>query len=224
MDAEQNQQLELPLKERIDTAVALAYGQQGYMKDARPDQGPLGDVIFDLVVKAVVAKSAERGAKAITRTALLATAFPQVPGPEAWDEQDDPELAEGVYKRLDSIVWRLVNPDHTGQLQERLNGEYGLVLCRTTATPGKQPGVYVTRDLQCLVMDFAGPHKAKLKKEADHFAANLVMATERLPEHAKRLKRELTNGMKTALEGSVAILQPAIEAATAGDVTDDGEA
>lgn len=220
---QQDQQLQLPLKERVDTGVALAYGQQGYVQDGQPDQGLLSDVIYGLVTTAVVEKTAERGTKAITRTALVEKTFPNVPGAEAWDEQDDPELAEGIYKRLDGTVWRMVNDDVSGSIQERLNGDQGLILCRTQATPGKQWAVYVTRDLGCLLLDFSGPHKAKLKKAADRYAANLVMATDRLPQHAKKFQRELTTGMRTALDGSVAILKPAIEAATAGEGVDGDE-
>jgi len=157
---------------------------------------------------------------AITKSGLMQAAFPKVAGPDAWDEQPDPLLAAGVYSRLMGTVWRLVNDDATGQIQQRLNGDHGLILCRTNKTPSGEWGVYVTSNISCVIMDFSGPHKAKLKKQTDNFAANLAMATSRMPEHAKKFKQELASGVRTALGSGVAILQPALEAATAED---DGE-
>lgn len=220
---QQQEQMELlpTLKEQIDTAVAVAFGEQGYIVEGEPSNAPLADVLYRLVLEAEVEKTADRGAKAITRSALVKAAFPKVPGPDLWDEQPDPDLASGVYTRLTGTIWRLVNDDATGQIQQRLNGDHGLILCRTNKTPSSEWGVYVTRNIGCVIMDFSGPHKAKLKKQTDNFAANLAMATSRMPEHAKKFKQELASGVKTALGSGTAILQPALEAATAEDDSED---
>lgn len=210
------------LKERIDTAVAIAYGQHGYVIDGYPDQGAVADMVYELVSQAVVTKRAERANAAVTRRRLMSVVFSKVAGPEAWAEQEDPEVAEGLYKRLDGQLWRMVTPDSTGQIQTRLNGDNGLILCRTKDTAEKVPAVYVTRDLQCLVTDYSGPHKAALKKEGDRFAMNMAMAIDRVPEHAKRFKRELTSGLKTALDSGVAIVTPSLEAAV-GDTEDEAD-
>jgi hypothetical protein len=224
MDADQNDQqeqdpTEVPptLKEQIDTAVAVAFGEQGYLVEGEPSNKPLADVLERLVLGAEVEKTADRGDKAITKSALVKAAFPNVAGPDAWDEQPAPDVAAGLYSRLTGTVWRLVNDDVTGNIQQRLNGDHGLILCRTDKTPSGEQGVYVTRNIGCVIADFSGPHKAKLKKQADNFAANLAMATGRMPEHAKKFKSELSSGVKTALGSGVAILQPALEAATAED-------
>jgi hypothetical protein len=102
MDADQNDQqeqesTELPptLKEQIDTAVAVAFGEQGYLVEGEPNNGPLADVLERLVLEAEVEKTTDRGDKAITKSALVKAAFPNVAGPDAWDEQPDPDVAAG---------------------------------------------------------------------------------------------------------------------------------
>jgi len=227
LDADQNGQMELlpTLKERIDQATDLAFVQHGYVVgDGEPDKRAVEDKVYGLVSVAVVDKRADRGRLAVTRRSLMSSTFPQVPGPEAWAEQQDPDLASGVYKNLDGHLWRLVSPEANGKIQVRLNGDTGLILCKTKATPNEVDAVYVTNDLNCLLADFSGPQRTKLKKEADRFARNLAMAVERLPQHSKRFKGELTGGMKTALDAGLNTLQPALEAAAADEAHDaDGE-
>lgn len=225
MDADQNEQMELhSLKERIDQETDLAFVRHGYVVgDGEPDKRAVEDKVYGLVSVALVDKRADRGRLAVTRRSLMSSTFAQVPGPEAWAEQDDAELAEGVYNRLDGQLWRLVSPEANGKIQMRLNSDIGLILCRTKATPDEVDAVYVTKDLNCLLADFSSPQRKRLQKEADRFATNLAMAVERLPQHARRFKGELTGGMKTALDTGLNTLQPAIEAATA-DQTDDGNA
>ena len=99
----------LSLKERVDDEVDAVYERHGYVVDGEPSRGIVEDKVYDLVSAAVVEKRAERGKVAVTSRSLMATVFPQVAGPEAWAEQEDPELAEGVYGRLDGHLWRLVN-------------------------------------------------------------------------------------------------------------------
>jgi len=224
MIADQHDQELLSLKERVDEAVDAVYERHGYLVDGEPNRGLVEDKIYDLVSNAVVEQRADRGRLAVSRRQLMAVAFPQVPGPDAWAEQEEPDLAEAVYARLDGYVWRLVNPDASGKIQARLKSDGGRILCRTKATPDKNDAVYVTSDLQCLLADFTSPQKDRITREATRFATNLVMAVDRLPEHAGRFKRELTSGMKTALGSGSAILIPAIEAAATDlDEDDDGD-
>jgi hypothetical protein len=225
MEASQNEQLELrTLTERVTDEIDAVYGRHGYLIEGEPNRRAVEDKVYDLVATAVVDKRADRGKLAVSRRNLVKAAFPQVPGPEAWAEADDPELAEGVYKRLDSYIWRLVDDNAGGKIQSRLNSDIGLILCRTKATPDKADAVYVTSDLQCLLQDFTKPQKERISKEALRFATNLAMAVDRRPEHAAQFKRELNSAMKAALGTGNAILVPAIEAATADtddDVDDD---
>ena len=86
--------------------------------------------------------------------------------------------------------------DAGGKIQQRLNSDVGLILCRTKATPDSIEAVYVTKDLSCLLADFTGPQKDRLTRELTRFAKNLVMAVDRLPEHANRFKKEMTTGRR----------------------------
>lgn len=215
-----NEQMILPLKERIDDGVTDAYLQHGYVTEGEIDRRAVEDRVYALVSAAVVDKRADRGKLAVTRRSLMSSAFGQVPGPEAWAEHDEPDLISGVYNALDGHLWRLVSADANGKIQSRLNGDTGLILCRTKATPDKTDAVYVTGDIQCLLADFSGPQKATLAKAASRMATNLAMAVERQPEHAKRFNQELVSGMKAALGTGRAILMPALEAAA---TTPDGE-
>src|SRR4051794_29964821 len=92
------------VEDRIDTEVSLALGKAGYLDaSGETDTGVMADKIAKhLVSAAVVEAKNERGAKCITRRALMQHMFSGVAGPEDWSEQDDPEVAEGVYGKLDS--------------------------------------------------------------------------------------------------------------------------
>lgn len=225
--------VEVPLKDRVDTAMAIAYGTHGYAKeDGEPDLDAIADRVYDPVSKAVAHKRTERESVMVTRRQLMALVWPKVVGQSAWADQEDPQVAEGVYNRLDGQIWRMITADSTGLIQTRLNdGGSGNILCRAKTAPRGEDGVYVTRDLACLLDDFSGPQRAAIKKASDRLATNLAMAIDRVPQHARPLHRELTKGLKTALESGLAIAAPALEAANAeaepdiadDDVVDDDE-
>ena len=222
MDA--NEQLQLdPLEERVSQGVEAAYAEHGYVNGDELDKQAVEDKVYELVAAAIVDKRADRGKTALTRRALMSSTFGQVPGPESWAEQDDPDVAAGVYGKLAGHLWRLVSPDADGKIQQRLNGDVGLILCHTKATPDKTEAVYVTEDLQCLLADFTTPQKTRIEKAANRFAKNLAMAVDRQPEHAKRFNLELSGGIKAALGTSQAILMPALEAAKAGGDSEDSD-
>lgn len=151
----------------------------------------------------------------------MARVFPKVVGPEGWAEEDDPDVAQEVYKRLDSYCWRMTALSPDGRIQTRLNGDDGLVLMRTKVNPHRTDAVYVTRDLGCLLEDAIKPQRAAEKKRADRDAAFTAMLIERVPEHGKRFNRELVGGLTTALDSAKAITAGALEALDAD--TDDGD-
>jgi hypothetical protein len=204
------------LAERIASGVQATYVEHGYVdEDGEITKRVIEDKVFELVLGAVVEKRGDRGKIAITRRNLVATVFPRLPGPDEFDDQDEPALAGSIYSRIDTAVWKLVNVNHSDPIQSRLNSETGLVLCRTLSTPDKVWAVYSTRDLNCILTDFAQPQKDKIVKDAERLATNLAMTVERVPEHSKRFLRELNDGIKIALAKSTAILGPVVEATEA---------
>jgi hypothetical protein len=209
------------LKERIDTAAAVAYGQAGFVKDdGAPDRGAIADTLAEMVSQAVARKKTDRSEVGITRRAVMQTLFPHVVGPEGWADEDDPALAEGVYMKLNTSVWRLMDEGPDGPVQARLNGEHGLVLCHTRVNPHRTEAVYSTRDLACLLEDGTKKVREDEKKRADKDAAYVAMLIERVPEHGKRFNKELVSGLTTALNSAKAITAGALAALDESDVVE----
>ena len=222
-DQQQYVQLTLAEAQEVHTAavqvgVSTQYAAQGYVDAAgNTDDGQVAELVFEKVKAAVVTKLADRGKVAITRRQMMAELFPNVAGPEGWDNQDDPAVAADVYKTIDGTLWRMVADSESGLIQGRLNSELGLLLCRTWATPDKVAAVYVTRDPQCIVADYSTATKKEMTAAVAKHARKMALAMDRLPDHARRWQRELTSGVKTALDTGTAITRPALEAATSGD-------
>jgi len=213
---------EAPLEDRVATATMVAWGRHGYLSDdGEPDLTKVTDLVYELVSKAEAKKKIERAKVGITRRALMEAVFPKVVGPEAWADEDDPEVAEGVYKALDSTCWRLTNTSPNGPIQNRLNSDHGVVLCRTKVNPHRTDAVYVTSDLGCLLEDAIKPQRDNQKKRADREAAFTAMLIERVPEHGARFNRELVGGLRTALTSAQAIVAGALEASQVDDDDDD---
>lgn len=219
-DPEGSEVVEPTTDERIATAVAEAYGRRGYLSaDGGFDAEGLCDVLMGPISEAVAVKKSDRAKVGLSRRRLMEVAFPDVAGPEDWADQPDPEVAEGVYKVLDSTVWRQTSERPDGTLQARLNGEVGMVLVRTKVNPHRTDAVYVTRDLACLLEDVLKPQRDNQKKRADRDAALTVMLIERIPQHGKRFNRELISGLTTGVDSAKAITAGPLEALV--DVTDD---
>jgi hypothetical protein len=220
-------QLEIPLDERIATAVAVAYGEAGFATEmGRFDAAALTDALLPLILHAEAKQKSDRARVGVTRRAMMQHAFPKVLGPEDHADAEDPALAEGVYDWLDAACWRQTAMKSDGAIQARLNSEHGLVLCRTRVNPNKTWAVYVTRDLGCLLEDAIKPQRADQKKRADRDAAFTAMLIERIPEHGKRFNRELVGGLQTALGSAKAITAGVLTASVFDDadgVDEDGE-
>jgi hypothetical protein len=196
---ENGQQKPLSREERCSIAVDALYAQHGYVaEDGEPVKEKVADVLFASVSKAIVSKPAEREKMMIPRTRLVELAFPGVPGRADWHEQEDPELAEDVYKELMRRTWTICSENPKGPLQSRLNGDVGLVLVQYMPSQhGVEGGVYVTRDYKSLNVDVLIPAKKKQEAFARRQAAIAEMLMDRVPEHAKKFKREYVSGLQT---------------------------
>jgi len=110
-------------KQVLDAAVHAAWGDEGYLTESgEKDKAKLAEVLYAEVAKAVVNATKERAGKAITRGTLVKTAFPSLPGPDAWTNEPDPELAGKVYGEVLSAVWDMLGLDKKSLVQ-RLLGE-----------------------------------------------------------------------------------------------------
>lgn len=192
-------QLPLDREERIAAGVRVAYTIHGYVDDDQePMKEKLADTLFEPISQAVAEKKADREKVLLTRKQLTRMAFPETPGPEAWGDQTDPELAKDVWETLWKDVWNVCNTSPKGLIQGRLNGDYGLILVRLQPQRrGDEWGVYVTRDYQSLNEDVIRPTKKKQEAQARSHALYANMLMERLPEHAKKIRREYVSGLQT---------------------------
>jgi hypothetical protein len=192
-------------------------------QDGEPLIDKIEDIVFDTVVKAEVFKTSERKKTAITRTSLTRAVVPNMPGPGDYGETDDPDAAQWAWDSINSSVWRMCDANAGGRIQSRLNGEHALILCRTMATSEKGvQGVYVTRDWACIKADWITPDQQKVERAINRQARNGELGSERLPEHAKKIRRELNATTKAVLSAGVARIDRMIEAGdSGGDDSDD---
>lgn len=210
MSAEQAS--DLTLEERATTAAHKVCGRYGYItEEGEIDPTRVADKLFGPVSEARADKLTERRV-GLTRRKLVEIAFPDVAGPEAWDDEEDPDLAQALYKRLDSLCWRQTNIQPDGPLQSRFNSELGVVMLRTKTNPDKLDAVYVTRSVPCIMADLYKKQKADQKARADREAALTAMLIERIPEHGKRFDRELVGGLRVGLNSAKQISANALAA------------
>jgi hypothetical protein len=208
------------LDEQIDEGYLAAFGAATLVTDeGEPDTPALADKLTSLVEKALANSIADRPKVCITRRGVMQEAFPSVPGPESWPETDDPELAAGIYGKLDQVCWRMMATGPSGPVQSRLNG--GLVLCRTTVNPHRTQAVYVTRDYRCITEDLVVPMEKRRLAAAGRDGKSTSMFIERVPEFGERFHKRFTEGLREALTEGTAESARMLDAVS--DEVDDDE-
>jgi hypothetical protein len=192
---------QLPLQtldERATTEAKVAYGVAGLVDEhGEKDWPTLVDKIYVIVSEAVVDLPGERAKVAISKDRIISQVFPKLPGPADWIDQSDAELAEKAYGKISADVSRVLRLTDDGEVQSRLNGDRGMLLCKTKKAP---QSYYVTRNLKCITEDYAEPSAKRVKSALDNHAALLALAMERLPEHATKFNRAFESSAKVAIE------------------------
>lgn len=210
------------LKQRVETAQYIAYGQHKLVtSEGEPDQEALIQKVFEIVKDAVVERPSERK-KAVPRSQFMSQIFSKIPGKAEWIEQGDPELAEELYKKLDSDIWRVLNVDPGGPVQAKLNGEHSMLLCRVDANRNHEAHAYVTRNRKCLYEDYSAKARAAMKRVHDRHAALMAQAIDRVPEHAQAFMNEYNSAASDANAIGAGIVKGALAAGKAIP-EDDGE-
>jgi hypothetical protein len=208
-----------PTREEITAAVHLLFVQHSY-SDAggERDLDAMREVIFDKVSPAVVARKAERGEKAALCEDVVLATFPELPNVE---DAEDRELAEAVQKEITATVLKALDPSPSGAIQRMLKDRMpGYLLCRTKVGKQAKLAVYVTKDLACIMEDYAGPPRKKVQSAAIAYANHLALATDRQPEYADKFDRDYKRGVKLALDAGASTLAPSLTAASE-DLSDD---
>jgi len=210
-DGDEQEEHPPTLEERVENGRYVAYGQHSLVtEDGEPDTEALIQRTFDIVVKAVVERPTERKTKVVTRTDFMDQIFPKVPGREAWSSEDDPELAEKVYGKLNTDIWRLLDVSPTGPIQSMLNGEHSLLLCRVDGSRLKEAHAYVTRNRKCLDEDYSFKARMEIERAVNKHAALMAQAIDRIPEHAASFVREHSDTSK-ALSNGMTVVKAALE-------------
>lgn len=214
-----------PLNERIAEGMKFVRNAHGYTDT---ETGEFHLLAFIEKLLAYVAENTQAGSlkeRALvvkTRTVLMAEMYPEYPTyAECESDDTDPDLAIGIYKSLDREMWTLLRATPTGEIQTRLNGEHGLILCRTKATPTKEWGVYVTRDWKCIDADYLPPLKKGVAEAEGRLTASVKMAIDRIPEHTKLLRGQMLGALRDSLNRGKEEIDLYIEAGQVEDEQDD---
>lgn len=210
---------ETPVSERAEPLIKAAWQMHGLLTpEGALDDSKVEDLLYKLALTAEVSTRDERKTTAITRTNLTRAVVPHMPGPGDYDEQPDPEAAEYAWSTINTAVWRMLDHNSDGRVQQRLNGEHNLLLCRTKATAEKGvEGVYVTRNWACIQADFVKPDQTRVERAIERMSNNAEMGAERIPELGKKFRRELNDTTKQALTSGLSKVDRQIEAGTNGE-------
>jgi hypothetical protein len=134
----------------VDRSELIIFARDAYAEQGYDDASALTEAIYDEIVKAKVTKKADRYTGAIPKETLMSKVFSLVPGPDEWEEQDDPEMAGWLYRELRARVWKAAGV--YGPVQTLLGERDGHMLCRVGGPRGSM--VYITKDQECMKLDY----------------------------------------------------------------------
>jgi len=212
---------------QTDLAVRAAFEAHGYVQaNGAIDLTKLRETMIRPLIERKVVSYKERGEKAVTRGELVAHVFPDLPGPDAFDDQPDPRLAQDVWDALSAKLWNeaAVNADKPLQRMVAIEMGNGYVLCRTQIGSNKTAAVYVTDDVRCIETDFVKPDNDALQRKAKAVTDNREMLVLRQPHNAKRYERGINETLKAIADTSRQRVALAVAASTAPAPSDDRDA
>ena len=226
-DVEQDQQEQsvspVHWNDLVSAGVTARFAEAGYVdEDGERDYPALVHKLADLVLTARVSSEREKASKAIDRGRYISESFPALPGPDGYQAEPNPELAEAVYTWVERRVWDLLKSDASGPVQQEVGiREPGLLVCKAKIGTNHVPHAYVTDDIACIKSDFNAPLAAKVERASLAMATNMAMAVGRLPQHVRTFERAYESANKTALESGRNTMRPALDAV---QETPDGDA
>jgi hypothetical protein len=172
--------------------------------------------MFEVLLGAKALNEAERDEKAITRGEMVARVLPNLPDPEHFAEQDDPQLAQAVWDKISQDLWNMCLPS-AGSAMQRLIGRNmgnGYLLCRTHVTRDQTEAVYVTDDRRCIETDFVQPALSKLARMHRALMADAELLIDRQPGNARQYARRYSSTLKQLTAAANGQLALAIESAS----------
>lgn len=211
--------------EAVDQGVRAAYEAEGYLNpDGSRDLTKVRERVAQILCSEKVLSQGERAVKATTRAAMVEQVFPSLPGPESWDDERDPQLAQAVWKKIDSFLWAECSPSAKSAVQ-RLVGitmGNGYVLCRTQVTKDRVSATYVTDDVACIERDFVRAAAESLETKIKSVLADTEMLILRQPANGRRWSRGFESRMKAQLASARDQLALALTAASE-NIADEGD-
>jgi hypothetical protein len=182
--------------------------------------------LYPLIYAAQVDKLSERGNKALWLQDAVEALFPSaLSTAEEWAQEDDPEVAQEIWKDLMRKVWAQCSPNPTGPLQRMVRETMQMVLVRANVgviTKDPESGkarqhvaslIYATRDMKCLIQDYQGLPQRQAKKAIKKAADYTAHAIHTVPEHGDAFDRDFRKKMKGSLEAGEKLVKGALEAA-----------
>ena len=211
--------------ELVSQGVYSAFKAEGYVtEDGVRDQPKLRARLFEIVAGAKVVHKSERGEKAVTRGELMSRAFPSLPGPEDWAEQDDPALAAVVYQTIDrTYVWPETSGNAATALQRMagVNMGNGYVVLRTKIGRDAIPAVYISDNAACIDADGVLPVLARRRRAAETAADYCEMITMRHPELGRHMENVYSRTLRSAVDAGTQRLRLATESVAPQEESED---
>lgn len=207
-----------PEKVAVVEAAYAAYAAEDYVLPDKlaKDHGKIRERIFEVLAGAKVLGKNERADKAITRGTLVERVLPHLPGPEKFSEQDDPQLAQAVWNKIDQELWSICTPGAGSAMQRLvgLNMGNGYVMCRTTVSRDQTDALYITDDFQCIMTDFVQPGSNRLSRAVRAVTADQEMLIYRQPDNGKRYASRYNNTLKQLAAAATGQIALAVESAS----------
>lgn len=213
-------------KAAVDFGVHAAYAVEGYIQpDGSADKVKVREAMFEVLRPLKVTDKRERGAKAVTRGAMVEKVFPSLTGPDAFGDQEDPQLAQAIWKKIDGELWSMATPGAGSGLQRLvgLNMGNGYILCRTTIGKDQTSAVYITDDVGCIEDDFIRPDNSSLEQKIRTVTRNREMLIYRQPKNSKRYQGRFERTMKALSATASGQLMLAVEAVTVPTESDEDD-
>lgn len=211
-EAFEQQQFHFVDEALVEKIMAEALIEAGYFKDEdglqMADYNAMKQGVVQIMLdKHVVTGQADLSQRGVTKFELYAETLPTAPGVKNLPDSEEEEVAKG---RLSTKIWNLCNAGVSGFLQKSTPNT-GLVVVEAKVSrtkvneetgkrePMTEMGRFLTADKDLIMMHLTGPAGAKFIAQARKLENLLGMVTERRPELAAPVARQLGDVVKQAV-------------------------
>jgi hypothetical protein len=211
----------LPTPEQETEAVNAAFAAEGYIKDnGTKDMAQMRRRMIDVLRSSEVENVRDRLTKPITRGALTGQVFPGLPGPDSFDEQENPVLARDVWAKLGTLIWGQISANGALQTEvERYTGN-GHFVCQTKVGKDQTPAVYLTSNFRLINEDLLGKLNRQVRAKMETVVRVRETLIRRRPQDAGRVAKMAADEFRAVQETSTQRVMLAAAEARAAVVND----